>query len=86
MILLLVAFFILGSAMCALISLDRHSGADSGAIECDPLEIKPPHSTGVELLPSLTSSPVTRSRAWPATRELKLDLAGSSWGRPRLGF
>jgi hypothetical protein len=50
MIPLLVAFFIIGSAMCALISLDRHSGA----IECYPLEIKPPHSTGVELLPSLT--------------------------------
>jgi hypothetical protein len=54
MIPLLVAFFIIGSAMCALISLDRHSGADSGAIECDSLEIKPPHSTGVELLPGLT--------------------------------
>jgi hypothetical protein len=54
MIPLLLAFILIASAICALVSLDRQSGAEAEAIARDPLESRHPPLTGVELLPGLT--------------------------------
>ena len=54
MIPLLLAFFLVAAAICALVSLDRQSGAEAEAIERDPLELKYSPSTGGEFLPRLT--------------------------------
>ena len=54
MIPLLLAFLLIASAICALVSLDRQSGAEAEPIERDPLELRPSRSTGGELRPGLT--------------------------------